>query len=46
MSTLVNALFSIGTFIDGILAIILFLLVFSVMTPLYYYINHEQTVDE
>jgi hypothetical protein len=46
MSTLVNILLSIGTFIDWILAITLLLLVLSVMPPLYHYINHEQTIDE
>lgn len=46
MSTIVNLLLTLSTFIDWILCIILFVLVASVMAPLYYYMNHEQIIEE
>lgn len=46
MSTIVNLLLTLSTFIDWILIFILIVLVFSVMMPLYHYIIHEQIIEE
>lgn len=46
MSTIVNLLLTLSTFIDWILIFILIVLVFGVMAPLYYYMNHEQIIEE
>lgn len=46
MSTIVNLLLALASFIDWVLMIILIFLVLGVMAPLYYYINHEQIIEE